>query len=91
MIFYNVGQQFFELKNDADVYRRQHGLPKNKLHKLSISNREEMVTFLNQICDPANEATPTPVTCEAKGDWPDWIPKFITEGWEKRRKMGASA
>lgn len=60
MIFYGVNKEFFSLKGEAETRRKQLGLGPSATDKISLSNREEAVEFLNDLVgsiqtEPVNE------------------------------------
>ncbi len=94
MIVYNVQRRFFELKNDAEEYRRSQNLPPAATHKITIINRNNLAEFLNAMSEgkPAmalQGVEPMPIADDAY----DFIPDFIKRDWQERRrfrKAGAS-
>lgn len=93
MIVYNVARAWFPMKNDAEAYRRQLGLPKEALFKLEINHRDELAALLNGLCglkadEIAGAITETEVPPEVIErnyiEVPDYVPRFLAEQAAKR-------
>jgi len=92
MIVYNVGRRWFEMKNDAETYRRAEGLPAGATFKLVVEERASLAALLNGLCGVAapQEAPPEeqiPVVREmiqrnqVRDDIPDYVPDFLRREW----------
>lgn len=52
MIVYNVKRRFFDMKQDAEAYRRAEGLPPPATAKIEITDRRELAALLNELAEP---------------------------------------
>lgn len=93
MIVYNVKRRWFTMKNDAESYRRAEGLPPSATYKLEITDRDGLAALLNGLCgaEPQSAITPVPPPevierNQITDQPPDFIPKFLVEDWERRKK-----
>ncbi|WP_428413088.1 hypothetical protein [Pararhizobium sp.] len=92
MIVYNVGRQFFPLKDDAETERKAQFLPPRATHKIRIEDREQLAAFLNGLCENATmianpedpEANPRIALDDAALDF---VPQFVKDDWARRRGM----
>ena len=94
MLVYNVARCWFPMKNDAEAYRKQLGLPKDALSKLVIDDRDQLAALLNGLVGlvpeerpPTAPVEPAPAPPEVLSrnriEVPDFIPKFLVESWAK--------
>ncbi|WP_299078770.1 hypothetical protein [uncultured Paraglaciecola sp.] len=85
------------MKNDADTHRKGLGMKPKDCLKISISNREEMVEFLNGICQgkftPAgNQRVPEEwKTVASRVDVdddrvPDYVPRFLLSQEQRKQR-----
>lgn len=85
MIFYCTGSRFFEHKKDAEQHRVQLGLKPGATHKLSLANREEIVNFLNGLCEQADAGdapeptTPVEIVTRSINVKPVYVPDFVPQ------------
>lgn len=92
MIVWNAGRRFFALKSEATAHARALGR-RIVVHKLELTNRDELATFLSAICDaPPPAPVPDQAIIEAAAVPPDTdVPAFIRESWEKLRDSWKNA
>lgn len=85
MIVYNVGRRFFALKGEAIAHCMEHGEKRASIHKLTITNRDQLAAFLDGLCAPMpDRPSPLPeVTVDQ--DVPDYVPAFLARSWGRDR------
>jgi len=95
VIVYNVDRQWFTMKSDADIKRRNLGLPPSALITLRVDDRDDLAFLLNGLCGIPLEQTPVTareiIQCVAIAQAPvstipDCIPLFLRKDWERRNK-----
>ena len=92
MIVYNVGRRFFEMKADAEAFRRSEKLPPSANQKIEICDREQLAAFLNAICEGERSLAAQGVEPMAiSGEALEFIPDFMKRDWERRRKFATGS
>lgn len=91
MIVWNAGRRFFALKSAATAHARALGR-RVAVHKLELTNRDELADFLTALCDPP--PPPVPVAdqeiVEAAFVPPATdVPAFLRESWAKLMRGAA--
>jgi hypothetical protein len=95
MIIYNVGRQWFALKDAADKYRVSQGLLPASLATVSIEGRLDACNLLNALCgaSPASLEPFTPAGNRGSRpmpkvyedvEVPDFIPAFLLKDGKRR-------
>lgn len=84
MIVYNVKRRWFDMKNDADDYRRAESLPPAATAKIEICDRKELAALLNALCEPQAAAVETALAevvdrayVDPYVNIPDCVPAFL--------------
>jgi hypothetical protein len=98
MIVYNAGRKFFALKAEAEAHRRELGLPKDRLLKIQIDDREQLAAFLDALAGGAAVAVPAGVILEGgqleQLELADeafaFIPDFMRRDWQRRAELRKS-
>jgi hypothetical protein len=87
MIVYNVKRRFFDMKAEAEAYRRAEGLSPAATAKLEIADRAQLAALLNALCEPPASGAPAGVPAEivdrafVAADFD--IPKFLRDSWSR--------
>ena len=87
--FYNVKNEFFAMKGDAEGYIKENELPVESLNEIYLTSRHEIVAFLKAITqgvegDPELQGVP-PMLVDK--DIEPFIPTFLKKDQEARRKL----
>ena len=91
MIVYNVQRRFFDMKNDAEAYRKEHG---GETIKLVIEDRKQLMFLLNGIMDIEAPSVAAPEAKVHDDGTPDYVPKFLKDSWAKfyeRNKISSAS
>jgi hypothetical protein len=91
MIVYNAGRSFFALKHDAEQQARALQLPKDRVLKITIEDRDQLAALLNAMVlgDPlpnVDEGRPVRTVPIPETNL-DFIPKFIQDDWKRRAEL----